>query len=83
MNMEPMKWPSRMNPTDALFWFMDRIPEMRSTIGALMILERAPSRQRLRQEFERISYQLRRMRQRVVEVPFALGNLCTSLATHV
>jgi diacylglycerol O-acyltransferase / wax synthase len=73
MNMEPMKWPTRMNPTDALFWFMDRIPAMRSTIGALMILERAPSRQRLRQELERISYQLRRMRQRVVEVPFGLA----------
>jgi WS/DGAT/MGAT family acyltransferase len=73
MNMEPMEWPSRMNPTDALFWFMDRIPAMRSTIGGLMILERLPSRQRLRQELERISYQLRRMRQRVVEVPFGLA----------
>lgn len=72
-NKEPLKWPSRMNPTDALFWLMDKIPEMRSTIGALAILERAPSRERVRQEFERISYQLPRMRQRVVEVPLGLA----------
>jgi diacylglycerol O-acyltransferase len=73
MKAELMKWPSRMNPTDALFWLMDKIPEMRSTIGALAILERAPSRERMHQEFERLSYQLPRMRQRVVEVPFGLA----------
>jgi diacylglycerol O-acyltransferase len=73
MKTESMQWPSRMNPTDALFWLMDKIPEMRSTIGALVILERAPSRERMHQEFERLSYQLPRMRQRVVEVPFGLA----------
>jgi len=73
MKTEPMKWPSRMNPTDALFWFMDKIPEMRSTIGALVILEGTPSRERMHQEFERLSYFLPRMRQRVVEVPFSLA----------
>lgn len=73
MNKEPMTWPSRMNPTDALFWLMDKIPEMRSTIGALVLLERAPSRERMHQEFERLSYQMPRMRQRVVEVPFGLA----------
>ena len=72
MNKEPL-WPSRMNPTDALFWLMDKIPEMRSTIGAAVILERAPSRLRIHQEFDRISRQLPRMRQRVVEVPFGLA----------
>jgi diacylglycerol O-acyltransferase / wax synthase len=73
MKAELTKWPSRMNPTDALFWLMDRIPEMRSTIGALVIVERSPSRQRMYQEFERLSCQLPRMRQRVVEVPFGLA----------
>jgi diacylglycerol O-acyltransferase len=73
MATESMQWPTRMNPTDALFWLMDKIPEMRSTIGALVILERAPSRERMHQEFERLSYELPRMRQRVVEVPFGLA----------
>lgn len=70
---EQMIWPTRMNATDALFWLMDKIPEMRSTIGALVILERAPSRERLHAEFERLSYDLVRMRQRVVDVPFTLA----------
>lgn len=73
MTAQSMMWPDRMNPTDALFWFMDKIPEMRSTIGALVLLERAPTRERLREEFERISHRLPRMRQRVVEVPFTLA----------
>jgi len=73
MKTDSMQWPTRMNPTDALFWLMDKIPEMRSTIGALVVLERAPSRERMHQEFERLSYQLPRMRQRVVEVPFGLA----------
>lgn len=73
MTAEQMQWPSRMNPTDALFWLMDKIPEMRSTIGALVILERSPTRERIREEFQRISSELVRMRQRVVEVPFSLA----------
>ena len=73
MKMESSTWPSRMNPTDALFWLMDKIPEMRSTIGALVLLEGAPSRERMHQEFERLSQYFPRMRQRVVEVPFGLA----------
>jgi diacylglycerol O-acyltransferase len=73
MKMESSTWPSRMNPTDALFWLMDKIPEMRSTIGALILLERAPARERMHQEFERLSCCFPRLRQRVVEVPFGLA----------
>jgi WS/DGAT/MGAT family acyltransferase len=62
-----------MTPTDALFWTMDRIPELRSTIGALVILEKAPSRRRLSATFGRLSQELVRLRQRVVEVPLALS----------
>lgn len=66
-------WPNRMNPTDAVFWFMDKIPEFRSMIGALILLERPPSRQRIREDFERLAGRLPRMRQRVVEVPLGLA----------
>jgi len=62
-----------MNATDALLWTMDHIPEMRSTIGVLVTLERPPSRERVRAEFERLSGKLPRMRQRVVEVPLGLA----------
>jgi len=73
MTTNYVRWPARMNPTDALFWSMDRIPELRSTIGALVILEHPPSREAIRAEFLRQSDHLPRMRQRVVEVPFNLA----------
>jgi len=73
MQADHVQWPDRMNPTDALFWLMDRIPELRSTIGALLILERPPPFDRLRAEIERLSHHLRRMRQRVHEVPFTFA----------
>jgi len=66
-------WPGRMNATDALFWSMDTIPELRSMIGTLIIVERPLERQRLRDEFERLSENFVRMRQRVVEVPWNLA----------
>jgi diacylglycerol O-acyltransferase / wax synthase len=73
MSTPTVEWPDRMNPTDALFWSMDKIPELRSTIGALVLLERAPTRERMRAEFERLSHALPRLRQQVVEVPWALA----------
>lgn len=73
MTSPPTRWPGRMNPTDALFWSMDKIADMRSTIGVLVILEHPPSHERLREAFERLSYELVRLRQRVVEVPFGLA----------
>lgn len=66
-------WPQRMNATDALFWTMDRIPEMRSTIGVLVTLERSPPRERMRAEFERLACNLPRMRQWVADVPLGLA----------
>ena len=73
MQTEAVEWPDRMNPTDALFWLMDKIPEMRSTTGALLLLERPPSRQRIRAAFERMCENLPRLRQLVVPVPLGLA----------
>jgi len=68
-----MQWATRMNAMDALLWTMDKVPDLRSTVGALVILERPPSRERLREEFGRLSAQFPRLRQRVVEVPWMLA----------
>jgi len=73
MMESPLRWPERMNPTDALFWFLDTIPELRSTIGALLILERAPAPERLRAALARLSAGLPRMRQCVIDSPFNLA----------
>src|SRR5512139_3385536 len=73
MVYDATKWPTRMNAMDAMFWTMDKVPELRSTIAALLILERPPTGERLHEEFERLSTELVRMHQRVVEVPFTLA----------
>jgi diacylglycerol O-acyltransferase len=67
------QWPDRMNAIDALFWSLDTLPELRSTTGALLLLERPPAAGRVREEFERLTVALPRLRQRVVEVPFNLA----------
>jgi diacylglycerol O-acyltransferase / wax synthase len=64
------QWPTRMNATDALFWALESVPELRSTTGALAILERPPAPERLREEFQRMVARVPRLRQRVVETPF-------------
>jgi WS/DGAT/MGAT family acyltransferase len=73
MPTEVVEWPDRLNPTDALFWLMDKIPEMRSTTAALLVLDRAPSHRRIRAAFERMCANLPRLRQRVVPIPLALA----------
>jgi len=62
-----------MGPTDALFWALDLVPELRSTMGALLILERGPAHERLRDTFLRVVAGMPRMRQRVVETPLNLA----------
>jgi WS/DGAT/MGAT family acyltransferase len=73
MATPPMQWAARMSATDALFWALDVVPELRSTTGALLILERAPTPERLRTDFLRIVAGMPRLRQRVVETPFNLA----------
>jgi diacylglycerol O-acyltransferase / wax synthase len=73
MSVDPGVWPRRMSPTDAVLWYMGKIADYRSTIGSLVILAHQPPADRLRAEMERLSALLPRMRQRVVEVPFALA----------
>ena len=50
----PLQLPSRMLPTDALFWYVEEAtPELRPLVAALMILDRRPDHDRLRASVER------------------------------
>jgi len=65
--------PDRMTAVDAVFWLLDSVPELRSTIGAVMVLARPAARGRLRDEVVRLTHFIPHMRQVVTEVPFNLA----------
>jgi diacylglycerol O-acyltransferase len=70
----PVQLPSRMLPTDALFWYVEEAtPELRPLVAAVMILDRRPDHNRLRASVERWVARLPRLRQRVIEAPLRLG----------
>lgn len=70
----PLQLTRRMQPTDALFWYVEQAtPELRPLVAAVMILDRRPDRDRLRASVERWVARLPRLRQRVVEAPLHLG----------
>jgi WS/DGAT/MGAT family acyltransferase len=62
-----------MNATDALFWMLEPIPEFRSGVGGLILLDGMPDPERVRAEFLRMAASYPRMRQRVVEAPANLA----------
>ncbi len=62
----------RMSDTDALMWTIERDPLLRSTITAVIRLDRAPDRDRLRRLIDRGTRQLPRMRHRVRGNPYSL-----------
>jgi len=66
-------FPARMNATDALFWLLEAVPELRSTVGGLLILDREAEPGRLRDDFARLATGYPRMRQRVVDAPCNLA----------
>jgi diacylglycerol O-acyltransferase len=70
----PLRLPSRMLPTDALFWYVEEAtPELRPLVAALIMLDRRPDRARLRASVDRWIARLPRLRQRVVEAPLHLA----------
>lgn len=62
----------RMSDTDALMWTIERDPLLRSTITAVIRLDEAPDRARLRRQIDRGTRQLPRMRHRVRGNPYSL-----------
>jgi diacylglycerol O-acyltransferase len=65
--------PSRFNPTDATLWDIERDPSLRTTIVAVLHLDRPVEHDRLRVALEAASRIVPRLRQRVVEAPAGVG----------
>ncbi len=70
---EELGFSDRMTDTDALLWNMERDPKLRSTVTAIMLLDRSPDWDRVLDRAERLTRLLPRLRQRVVEPPRVLG----------
>jgi len=66
----PLKLGSRMLPMDAFLWQLEEVmPEVRMLMGAMLLLDRVPDRDRFRHSFEWLIARVPRMRQHVVEPP--------------
>jgi WS/DGAT/MGAT family acyltransferase len=62
---DQLRFAHRMTDTDALMWTIEKDPLLRSTITAVLVLDRAPDEKRLRHLLERGTRMVPRMRQRV------------------
>ena len=60
-----------MQSSDAFTWSMESDPRLRSTVVTLMMLDRSPDWDEVRNRFERLSHELPMLRQRVVGSPLA------------
>lgn len=65
--------PSRLNPTDAALWDIERNPTLRTTIVAAMLLDRPVDPSRLRDVLEIATRRIPRLRQRVVSNTAGIG----------
>ena len=62
-----------MSATDSVMWAIERDPDLRSTVTAVGLLDRPPDRAALRSRVEAAVEALPRLRQRVVEPLFGIG----------
>ena len=62
-----------MGASDAFAWYMERDPTLRSTVVAIVWLDRAPEWEVLVGRVDRLSRVMPSVRQHVVEVPFRLA----------
>jgi WS/DGAT/MGAT family acyltransferase len=62
---DQLRFEHRMTDSDALMWTIEKDPLLRSTITAVLMLDRAPDEKRLRHLLERGTRVVPRMRQRV------------------
>lgn len=71
--MGELRFEHRMTDTDALMWTIEKDPLLRSTITAVLFLDRAPDEKRLRHLLERGTRLVPRMRQRVRGNPYSIA----------
>lgn len=69
----PEHFDSRMNQSDTTMWRIERDPSLRTTIVGMTILGAAPEWDRLRERIEEVSWEIPRLRQKVVSPPFGVG----------
>jgi WS/DGAT/MGAT family acyltransferase len=67
------RFEAHMSDADALMWNIEKDPLLRSTIVALLVLDREPDWPVLRERIEQATWLIPRMRQRVVTPVFRLG----------
>ena len=70
---DQLRFEERMRDADALAWSIEKDPMLRSTITAVLILDRAPDRALVTDRLERGSRLVPRLRQRVVSSPWSLA----------
>jgi WS/DGAT/MGAT family acyltransferase len=73
--------PTRLNPTDAALWDIERDPTLRTTIVAVLVLDRAIDPARLRDVLEIATRRIPRFRQKVASRPLGVGTPSWELVT--
>ncbi len=74
------RFETHMSDADALMWNIERDPQLRSTIVAVMVLDRSPDWTALLDRIEQATWAIPRMRQRVVTPMLRIGPPCWSAA---
>jgi WS/DGAT/MGAT family acyltransferase len=77
-----MEFPRALGEQDTLLWRMERDPIFRSTLLAIVVLDRPPSRDALVAKLERAGHDLPRMRQRIVALPELISTPVWVRADH-
>ena len=67
------RFDSHMNQSDTTMWRIEADPSLRTTIVGITILSRAPKWARLRARIEDLTWEIPRLRQRVVQPAFGIG----------
>jgi len=67
------RFENRMNQSDTTMWRIERDPSLRTTIVGLAILSKAPDWDRLRTRIEEVTWEIPRLRQKVMSPAFGLG----------
>jgi len=72
-NERTLRFEDRMRDADALAWSIEKDPMLRSTIIAVLVLDRTPDRALVADRLDRGSRLVPRLRQRVVSSPWSLA----------